>query len=100
MAPPSACSADTGSSRREATGRPLVAGRPVRLEADDAGRARIDHLQWTGSWSNAHGDLITYVLQYEVLSPNGAAHTMKVSGIHTAAATVERMRKARPPAGI
>jgi hypothetical protein len=50
--------------------------------------------QWTGSWANGHGDLVTYVLRYELFPANSQAVMMKVSAIHTTAATVEKLRKA------
>jgi len=53
--------------------------------------------QWVGSWKNPQGDLLTYVLRYEVADPNAVAHTMKVSAIDMAAATVASMRNARGP---
>jgi len=49
------------------------------------------------SWKNLHGDLLTYVLRYEVADPNAVAHTMKVSAIYMTAATVASMRNARGP---
>jgi hypothetical protein len=53
--------------------------------------------QWIGSWKNPQGDLLTYVLRYEVADPNAVAHTMKVSAIYMTAATVASMRNARGP---
>ena len=44
-----------------------------------------------------HGDLLTYVLRYEVADPNAVAHTMKVSAIYMSAATVANMRNAHGP---
>lgn len=49
--------------------------------------------QWTGAWKNSRGDMVTYVLRYEVTDPNAIAHTMKVSAISMTAATVGRLRK-------
>jgi len=53
--------------------------------------------QWIGSWKDLHGDLLTYVLRYEVADPNAVAHTMEVSAIYMTAATVASMRNARGP---
>jgi hypothetical protein len=50
--------------------------------------------QWTGAWQNQRGDMVTYVLRYEVSDPNAVARTMKVSALYTTAATVAQLRKA------
>ena len=55
--------------------------------------AKVD--QWTGSWQNPRGDMVTYVLQYEVADPNAVRRRMKVSAIYTTAATIGQLRKAR-----
>jgi hypothetical protein len=59
-----------------------------------ANDGKVDH--WTGSWSNGQGDLVTYVLEYEVSSPNGAAFKMKVIGVYMTAATVQSLRRGSP----
>ena len=51
--------------------------------------------EWTGAWRNSRGDMVTYVLQYEVADRNAVARIMKVSAIYTTAATVDRLRKLR-----
>lgn len=50
--------------------------------------------QWDGSWSNDSGDLVTYVLRYEVSPRNTVARRMLVSAIYTTAATVKKLREA------
>ena len=50
--------------------------------------------QWTGAWQNQRGDVVTYVVRYEVSDPNAVARAMKVSAIYTTAATVAQLRKA------
>jgi hypothetical protein len=50
--------------------------------------------QWDAGWSNDSGDLVTYLLRYEVSPPNAVARNLLVSAIYTKAATVKKLREA------
>ncbi len=47
--------------------------------------------QWQGSWRDANGNMITYLLRYETPA-SGGPDIMKVTGIYTSAATVSKLR--------
>jgi hypothetical protein len=73
----------------------------LRLDRIDGGRTWWSHhqqpdtkaYQWDAGWSNESGDLVTYLLRYEVSPPNSVARRMQVSAVYTKAATVKKMRE-------
>lgn len=73
----------------------------LRLDRTDGGRTwwtygkgpNTDVRQWDGGWSNDGGDLVTYLLRYEVSPRNAVARRMLVSAVYAKAATVEKLRE-------
>jgi hypothetical protein len=88
------------SSMRKAGWRPSESSL-LRLDRTDGGRTwwtygkdpRTDVHQWDGGWSNDSGDLVTYLLRYEMSPRNTVARRMLVSAVYAKAATVKKLRE-------
>lgn len=85
---------DLGWTPSEETLLSLVAGEPPNADwfhFEDKSGLRVSQL--AKAWRNTQGDLVTYILRYEVLPDTNLRGTVHVTGVLTRVATVERLRK-------